>query len=310
AIVGLEPFYKKLRTRYRALNYVTDTLLVSLAAQVGVLPLSLYYFNQFPLLFLLANLIVIPLSNLVLVLGIVVLLLNFIWTGAAILTGKALEIAVQAMNGFIGWVASFDSLVLKNIPFTLLLNLALYGVISAGIWWLYKKSYRRTLAFLSMVLLFQCIFAVTAIGSRLHEEFVVFHSRKGTSLAIKDSHSITVYSTDSLALQSADITAYNKANFNQPLVLRPVQNMLWFGQRKVLVIDNNALYEPNIKPDILILAQSPKLNLERVIAQLKPKQIIADGTNRKHLISLWASTCEKQKIPFHATAEKGFYSIK
>lgn len=86
--------------------------------------------------------------------------------------------------------------------------------------------------------------------------------------------------------------------------------MLWFGQRKVLVIDNNALYEPNIKPDILILAQSPKLNLERIINEIKPKQIIADGTNIKYLISLWAATCKKQKIPFHATAEKGFYSIK
>ena len=160
------------------------------------------------------------------------------------------------------------------------------------------------------MLLFQCIYTITAIGSRAHEELVVFHSRKDTSLAIKDSHNITVYSTDSLALQSADITAYNKANFIQVLALRPVQNMLWFGEQKILVIDNNALYEPHMKPDILILIKSPKLNLERVILQLKPAQIIADGTNRKYLTPLWAATCEKQKIPFHATAEKGFYSIE
>ena len=310
AIVALEPFYKKLHSQYRAANYVTDTVSVSLAAQIGVLPLSLYYFNRFPLLFLLANLIVIPLSNIVLCLGIFVLLLNFIWADAALFIGKALEFTVKVMNGFIGWTASFDGLVLKDIPFSLWLNLSLYGVIIAGIGLLYKKSYKRTAAFLCTVLLFQCIYTITAIGSRAHEELVVFHSRKDTSLAIKDSHNITVYSTDSLALQSADITAYNKANFNQVLVLRPVQNMLWFGQQKILVIDNNALYEPNIKPDILIITKSPKLNLERVINEIKPTQVIADGTNNKYLLSLWSATCQKQKIPFHATAEKGFYSIE
>ena len=310
SIVALEPFYKRLRTKYRTANYVSDTLLVSLTAQIGVLPLSLYYFNQFPLLFLLANLIIIPLSNIVLCAGIVVLLLNFIWADAAIAIGKALEFIVLAMNGFIDWIASFEGMVLRDIPFTLLLNLALYGVICIGIMWLYKRSYRRTAAFLCATFIFQCIYAVTAIGSTLDEEFVVFHNRKNTSLSIKNNSNITVYSTDSLALQSADIIAYNKANFNQSLALRPVQNMLWFGQQKILVIDNNALYDPNMRPDILILTQSPKLNLDRVINDLKPKQIIADGTNRKYLVSFWAATCQKQKIPFHATAEKGFYSIK
>jgi len=310
SIVALEPFYKRVRTKYKAVNYVTDVLLVSLAAQVGVLPLSLYYFNQFPLLFLLANLVVIPLSNIVLVSGIIILLLNFFWGDAAIVVGKALEMIVESMNGFISWIASFDGLVLKNIPFTLVLNLALYVVIFTGILWLYRKSYRRTIAFLCTALLFQGIYAVTAIESRVQEEMVVFHNTKNSLIALKNKHSITAYSTDSLALEGADIRAYNKANFNQPLNLKSVQNMLWSGQQKVLVIDNNALYTPNMRPDILILARSPKLNLERVIAELAPKQVVADGTNNKYHVSLWAATCQKQKIPFHATAEKGFYSIR
>ena len=74
SIVLFQPFYKKFYfSKNKIAVYFTDTVLVSLAAQIGVLPLSLYYFNRLPLLFLLANLIIIPLSSLVLIVGIVIL---------------------------------------------------------------------------------------------------------------------------------------------------------------------------------------------------------------------------------------------
>lgn len=159
AIVWLQPLYKKVRvSRYKAINYMADTVLISLVAQIGVLPLSLYYFNQFPLLFLLANVVVVPLSTVVLIIGIVVLALNFIWTDAAILIGKLLEWTIDGMDLFIAWIASFKSMVLTNIPFTLALNVVLYCLLAAFVLWLYKKSYRRTVACLLLQLFFRdCI---------------------------------------------------------------------------------------------------------------------------------------------------------
>ena len=53
-------------------------LLVTLVAQIGVLPLSLYYFGQFPFLFLLANLVVIPLSSAILILGLCLVPIRFL----------------------------------------------------------------------------------------------------------------------------------------------------------------------------------------------------------------------------------------
>jgi competence protein ComEC len=41
-----------------------------------------------------------------------------------------------------------------------------------------------------------------------------------------------------------------------------------------------------------------------------PKAVIADATNYKSYVKRWKATCEKEKIPFHATAEKGFYIIE
>lgn len=308
AIVWFEPFYRKIKfSKYRAVNYFSDTLLISLAAQIGVLPISLYYFNQFPLLFLLANVVVIPLSNIILVLGLCVLILNFAWIDAAIYLGKILELLVEVMNGFIAWVASFDRLVFKDIPFTLVLSISLYLVIGFTALWIYKRNYSRTVAVLSSLLLFQCLFAFTAWDTKNKEEFIVFHNKKNTLMAHKDNSTITIMSTDSTAAESQNIIAYNKGNFNQSLKTQPLQNVVYFKGKKILILDKDALYPPNTKPDILILTNSLKINLERLIRQMNPGLIIADGTNYKKHLKQWEATCRNKKIPFHATAEKGFY---
>lgn len=60
------PLQKRLRSGDWLLDKIIALMLVSLAAQLGTLPLSLYYFGQFPNLFLISNLFVIPLITIVL----------------------------------------------------------------------------------------------------------------------------------------------------------------------------------------------------------------------------------------------------
>lgn len=311
AIVWLQPFYNELKlSKYKAVNYFSDTVLVSLAAQIGVLPLSLFYFNRFPLLFLIANLIVIPLSNIVLVLGLFVLLLNFIWTDAAIVLGKALGLLVELMNGFIGLISSFDTLILKNIPFTAVLTIVLYAVICLFGLWLYKKTYTRTAALLVMVLLFQSAYTITALQAKNQSELVVFNSFRNTVIADKNNNELIIMSNDSLIEENTFVSSYTRSNFNPHVTYKNIPGLLWHNSKKILIIDKEAAYDTKMHPAVLLLTQSPKINLERIIKQLQPKKIIADGSNYKNTIAKWKTTCVKQKIPFHATAEKGFCIIE
>lgn len=311
AIVTLYPLYKKIHiSKYRIINHIADAAAISLIAQIGVLPLSLYYFNQFPLLFLIANSIVIPLSNVVLILGISVLMLNFIYKDGPLLLGKALELLIDAMNTFIAYISSFERFIIKDIPFSFTLNIALYVIIVCGTLWLYQKNYKTTIALLSSILLFQGLYTIIKWQGFNTRELIVFHNSHNSMIAAKNNHEITVYSTDSLALEHNTIKAYRKACFNPDIAIRPLKNVLWFEKEKLFIIDSMALYNVvDIDPDIIILTQSPKINLERVLAKLNPKQVIADATNYKSLIQQWKASCAKQKISFHATAEKGYYRI-
>ena len=57
-------------------SYVVGLLVVSLAAQIGTMPLSLYYFGQCSNYFLLTNLLVLPLAGVIVVMGFSSLLLG------------------------------------------------------------------------------------------------------------------------------------------------------------------------------------------------------------------------------------------
>lgn len=105
------------------------------------------------------------------------------------------------------------------------------------------------------------------------------------------------------------LQSYLTANFATLTQREELRNLYYFNTKKILLIDSSATVQLDIKPDILILVNSPKINLERYLSVYTPKQIVADGSNYKSYIRLWKATCHKAKIPFHTTDEKGFYKI-
>lgn len=310
AIVALQPVYKRFpKSKYKVINYVSETVWLSLAAQLGVLPLCLYYFNQFPLLFLVANIIVVPLSTLVLLLGLLVLALNYIWQAAAIVIGHLLKFLIEIMNDFTAWIASFKGFILQDIPFTLMLAIVLYAVVFGLGRWLLRMDYRRTMAMLIAIIAFQCLYFFTKLNADSYNEMVVFNEWNSSLITEKHDKTVIAFSNDTAIFTNRNLKAYARGNFSDTTIIKPLQNVYWYGGYKVLLIDSTASYSPDLRPDILVLTQSSKINLEKVISELKPQNIVADASNYKYMINRWKATCRKQKIPFHATAEKGFYKL-
>jgi competence protein ComEC len=309
SIVLFQPFYKKFYfSENKIAVYFTDTVLVSLAAQIGVLPLSLYYFNQLPLLFLLANLVIIPLSSLVLIAGIVILPLNYILPSFAIFLGKILEFSIQLMNNYIHWIAQFKSGIIMDISFSGWLTFSLYLVIIAFIYWLYHTKAENVKYILAALLLFQLSYISVKWDENNSNEFVVFNE-KTTLIGIKNQNNVIAFS-DVPENHNTTLNHYARGTFSDSLRIFPMQNAISFQNKRILIIDSLGIYKTSIHPEIIVLTQNPKINLTRLIQEMKPKEIIADKSNYKNTIKIWEATCKKEKIPFHAIAEKGFYRLK
>lgn len=309
SIVLFQPFYKKFYfSENKIAVYFTDTILVSLAAQIGVLPLSLYYFNQLPLLFLLANLVIIPLSSLVLIIGIVILPLNYALPTVAVFLGKILEFSIQFMNDYIHWIAQFKSGIITNISFSGWLTFSMYLVIVAFIYWMYHTKVKNIKYILASILLFQLSYISVKWNENQRSELVVFNE-KSTLIGVKNQNSVIAF-TDIPENHNTTLNHYTRGTFSDSLRIFPMQNAISFQNKRILVVDSLGIYKTSIPPEIIILTQNPKINLSRLIHKIKPKVIIADKSNYKNIVKRWEATCRKEKIPFHAIAEKGFYRLK
>jgi competence protein ComEC len=147
--------------------------------------------------------------------------------------------------------------------------------------------------------------------SQKGEELIIFNNKKSTIITEKNGQNVTVYSNESVLAnveKNQSIQSYLVGNFCQIHHKKVLSNVLYFKGKKVLVLDSLGVYPTNMQPDVLVITQSPKVNMERVLITLNPKEVVFDGSNYKSYAKLWEATCKKQKIPFQNTNEKGFYN--
>ena len=312
-ILWLQPLLSKLwQPKNKILIYFWDILTVSFAAQIGAFPLSIYYFHQFPGLFFITNLIVIPFLSVIMALGVFVMLLaafNYVPQ----LPAQLLEWSIYVLNQIIGKIASFEQFIIKDIACNESLLLSLYLFIIALIL-LSKKTEFKTLTFaLIALILFQTTYFSSNWTSQNQKEWIVFNNRKKPLIIERVGQHTTVFAEDSIQKEISKNTmlqSYLAGNFSTVSRFEKPRNLHYFKNKKILIIDQFALTIKNVNPDILVLTQSPKLNLERLLQNYKPEMIIADASNYKTYTKAWKATCMKMKIPFHAVAEKGFYRLK
>lgn len=311
-IIWLQPVFSNIwMPKNRILKYFWDIVTVSFAAQIGAMPLSIYYFHQFPGLFFVTNLLILPLLGLIMAVGVIVILIATCTTVPFSLA-KSIEFLINFLNAIIHWVATIETFVIKNISFSKEMLLGSYMAITLMIVWVKKPKYYSLIMVFTSVLVLQCIFIFQEKETLNRQELIVFSSKKNTIITKRNGKAVILYANDSIIGSIEDnliIQSYLNGNFCYLAAKRPLQNLIYFENKKILIIDDNCVYSKDIIPDILIIVQSPKLNLERLISIYKPKQVIADGSNFKSYVRAWETTCRKAKIPFHNSNEKGFYRL-
>lgn len=312
SIVSVQPHLSKVwQPKNKIIGYFYDIITVSIAAQVGVLPLSLYYFHQFPGLFFITNLVIIPLLTVILVVGLTAIILSLLGIKISFLFFTLAEL-IRLMNTFIEKIASIEQFIITSIPFNWLLLLTTFLVVFTFIFWLKSRSYKNLLFFIISLFILQ----LSCIGSiewhKSKNEFIVFQYPKKSILAKKVDGEILLISNDTNPKTNYVIKNYIESNFGRISMVQPLKNLISFGHKRMLVIDEKGIYQlpKNTKVDIVLLIQSPKINLERMIKELQPNLIIADGSTYRNICSIWEQTCLQQKIPFHSTSEKGYYKFE
>ncbi|TXE09231.1 ComEC family competence protein [Gelidibacter salicanalis] len=312
AIVSIQPWLAKLwQPESRSLKKIWQILSVTLAAQIGVVPISLFYFHQFPGLFFLSNLVIIPFLGLILGLGIIVIFLALV-NLLPLWFSEVYGSIISYMNHFVGWVSLQERFVFKDIAFSLLQVVAAYVFIFGFVLLIRRQNFRRLAFVMVGVLCFQ-LAAIYDNYSNQSEAFVVFHKNRNSLIAIKSNARLEVHhnlNADEIS-NNTSIRNYKIGNAIRAIHYDSLENIYRLDHHTILVVDSLGVFRiPKLHPDYVLLRDSPKINLTRLIETSPPKMIIADGSNYKSYIQRWEATCAAKKIPFHKTSEKGAFILK
>lgn len=125
AVLGIFVFYPRfsewLPRAWRAgwrrpLSAGCDLLCLSLAAQLSMLPFMLYHFHQFPVYFLVANLVVMPFAALLLA-SALLLLTAAGWAAVAPFAVLLVRWELLLLEKFLTWVSSWPGALVSDITF-------------------------------------------------------------------------------------------------------------------------------------------------------------------------------------------------
>ncbi len=307
AVLGIvflfQKFYQIFSIENRFLDAVWKMTSVSLAAQVAVFPLSVYYFHQFPVYFLLANLFVIPAAFAILVLGIGLLVLHFL-PGADWLIGIVLEFFVLWVNKFVYFVNTLPQSNLSNLYISGWQVVFLTGMI---IGLLIFSSVRKFGVLVGVVFLF-CCFQVADILHQLENQnkSMTYYSSKTAGivgLSEGDYSKLVVVSGDSLgkedfeynikpsllgkpAAEEEFLLDASVGNLHNKVDFAYGSLMVW-NEKKIMVIDKkipeNWQLSHEVRVNLLILENNAVNNLASLPGNLVYDKLILGNSTSYHV---------------------------
>lgn len=310
-ILWLLPLFNRIYyPKNKILKKIWGIITVTLAAQIGIIPLSLYYFHQFPGLFFITNLVILPFLGILLgggIILIVLVVLNFIpdWYISSY------NYLIKMLNSFIKWIAHQESFLYQEITFSINKVLASYILIISLILILRRQNRINTLFLIVGLTL---VFSVTVFDnySNSSNELIVFHKSKHSIIGNKNGFDFQLLKSDSTKsyFDSNPIKGYKIEKGIKKYSESPIPSVFKYKSNIILVLDSLGIYPKNHKIDIVILSNSPKINLMRLIDSLQPRKVIADGNNYKTYVNRWKNTCEEKQMPFHYTGTDGAFVFK
>jgi competence protein ComEC len=324
AVVGIvvfqKPLYNLLFIKNKWVDKVWKLMAISLAAQILTFPVCIYYFHQFPNLFLLTNIIAVPLSGIILYAEIFLVAFSWIpFVGVCI--GTITGGLVWVMNKIILWISSFWFAVWDRIPANLLSTWLLYAAVIAISAWLINKNKTVFKWALCSLLAFAMVQVYGNWQIKNQHKIIVYNVPQHQAIDFVSGNNYK-FIGDSILLADGTLQNFhlkpgrvalqlnNKTDTLKGCLLHPPFYQL--GNKKILVLDAPMVFEPQqqkIDVDIIIISKNPKLYIPQLAAVFNCKQYVADASNSLWKIDNWKKDCEGLHLQLHSVPEKGAFIL-
>lgn len=334
AVLGIFAFYKPFNNSINPFNklfsWIWSVLAVSMAAQLATFPLACFYFNMFPVYFLLTNLIVVPLAAVVTYFAVFLLVI-----GATGLTFEwlawPLKWSLRFMSGSVELIQSWPGAVLEPVILTqgqvILIYLAIIALFAFSI-----LKYRRwAYIFLGSFLLFSILSAKYLFDRLKTTEIIVYQVPGNTAIDLVHNRqaffvcdSILTGDPGKIEFQIKPnrmnqgirdiqlIKAEDQASFSLPgaWINYP---FIYFRGKRLAIIDNQWKSGQPSEPvacDLVVISGNPRINPEELKTQFEIKKVIIDSSVPFYRAGQLTQIFQNEGIPCHSVRHEGAFVFK
>lgn len=194
AVFSIVFFYPRISTllcfKSKVVTKIWQFVVLSMSAQIGTIPLILYYFNKYPTYSIFSNFIVIPLAIIFIYSSIFMILLSFSKT-IIILIGLVITKIYYFSNLALKFIVELPNSTIDGIIVNEYQVFILYGILFfiVSLFILKKRNSLQWILFLSSVFLLENIRSHINIS---RNEIVAFNVGKNSLLTLKSGENISV----------------------------------------------------------------------------------------------------------------------
>jgi competence protein ComEC len=323
AVLGIVYLFPKMYVVYQPTNYLTDwiwkTIVVSVAAQIFTLPITLYHFHQYPTYGILANLLIIPLGNVVLIIGLTLVAVASV-PYISMWLGWLLEKVIWATNKIVFQVENLDyattSFVI-DLPEAVALSIFLLGTIL----FFEQKRFSWICVAVASFVWMNVSFVMKMMEQRNQSVFVVYGVGNAWACSLTEGRKSQLW-TDSTLQNHIGRLNFNTKNLldelgtKEKLYAKPPQWhdfqtwKLWVWRGKRIVFVQKSLKKLDYakinvaKPHYLILQNNAVKKLDWL--KHSPEKIIVDASNKSYI----AEKLSSQHPLVHNIYEKGSFMLR
>ena len=326
AVLGIVYFqpriYKLWFIENKVGDYVWKLAAVSLAAQIGTLPISLYYFHQFPLYFLLSGLVVVPAAGLILGGGLMLFAVQAVPVLGGLL-GQALYGLIYLVNACIFTIEQLPGSLVGGIWIGMGTVLLLYGILACSVLAHRTHRFAWVLTGLSLLVLLAVSYARREWQIAQQRGLTVYHLYKQSAVDhFAGKHLVSLQppgiEAGRLAFAAEQHRWWRGSDGVQTVALEdtvarispPVRGQggfWWLSGQKMLVLsdDSQLRGRPAPRQDLVLLSQAPRVSMGALTKEVPAKLIVADGSNPPWLAERWAEEAAAAGVRLHYTGKEG-----
>jgi competence protein ComEC len=254
AVIFIIAFYRGVYLKLHAVNKLTDwiwqSVVVTFVAQAGTLPLTIMFFNRFPVYFLITNLVIVPLSSVAIILGCLIPLFFPVSFISGIL-GLALDKITALIIFLTETAASLPYSGIQNIGMTVSQGILLFSTLTAMMFFFLGKKRRPSIPLFILLALYITAGAVKDIRLKTTSELIVYNTRNHPVTGIRNGKTLHLFS-DTAFLPPEVLRHSSTLGLKKTIHVSGEIQCIRTGE-KVVQIGLNRGYNLPQQPDFLIL---------------------------------------------------------